>query len=73
MLGEKAVLVSVTPISSAIEENLFLKISNKIGFTFTVHSSAPFRAVTGGCIQNPTPYPRLGSMESWSIGVMEYW
>jgi hypothetical protein len=36
MLGEKAVLLRVTPISSEMEENRFLKTSNKMGFSFTV-------------------------------------
>jgi hypothetical protein len=38
ILGEKEVLVRVTPISSEMEENLFLNTSKRIGFTFTASS-----------------------------------
>jgi hypothetical protein len=72
MLGEKAVLLSVTPISSEIEENRFLNTSNKMGFSFTVYSGASIEAVADGCIDNPTPSLKLWSMECWSIGVLEY-
>jgi hypothetical protein len=44
ILGEKAVLLSVTPISSEIEENRFLNTSNKMGFSFTIHSRADIKA-----------------------------
>jgi hypothetical protein len=38
ILGENEVLVRVTPISSEMEENLFLNTSNRMGFTFTASS-----------------------------------
>ena len=41
ILGENAVLFSVTPISSEMEENLFLNTSNKIGLTFTIQRLRP--------------------------------
>jgi len=63
MFGEKAVRLSVTPISSEIEENRFLNTSNKMGFSFTVYSGASIEAVADGCIDNPTPHPKLLSME----------
>jgi hypothetical protein len=63
MLGEKAVLFSVTPISSEMEENRFLNTSNKMGFSFTVNSCAVLRAVADGGNYNPTPHPKLFSME----------
>jgi predicted CDP-diglyceride synthetase/phosphatidate cytidylyltransferase len=40
ILGEKDVLVRVTPISSEIDENLFLNTSSRIGFTFMLSSFA---------------------------------
>jgi hypothetical protein len=66
MLGEKAVLLRVTPISSEIEENRFLNTSNKIGFSFTVHFGAAIRAVADSNSQYPTSFLKLWSMESWS-------
>jgi hypothetical protein len=47
-LGEKAVLFRVTPISSEMDENRFLKTSNNIGFSFTVHSRAGIKAAADG-------------------------
>jgi hypothetical protein len=44
ILGEKAVLLRVTPISSEIEENRFLNTSNKMGFSFTIFSLRKIRA-----------------------------
>ena len=43
MFGEKAVLFNVTPISSAIAENLFLKISSLMGSIMikSLHSFFP--------------------------------
>ena len=38
ILGENEVRVRVTPISSEMEDNLFLNTSNRIGFTFTASS-----------------------------------
>jgi hypothetical protein len=42
ILGEKEVLVRVTPISSEMEENRFLKTSNIMGLTFTASSLGKF-------------------------------
>ena len=39
ILGEKEVLVRVTPISSEMEENRFLNTSKRIGLTFKTSSS----------------------------------
>jgi hypothetical protein len=38
ILGEKEVLVRVTPISSEMDENLFLNTSSNMGLTFTPSS-----------------------------------
>jgi hypothetical protein len=44
MFGEKAVLLRVTPISSDMEENRFLKTSNKMGFSCKSFSLRKIRA-----------------------------
>jgi hypothetical protein len=63
MFGEKAVLLSVTPISSEIEENRFLNTSNKMGFSFTIFSLRTTRADADDTNQNLTPFLELWSME----------
>src|SRR5215204_6039529 len=45
MLGENPVRQSVTPISSAIDTNMFLKISNSIGSMCMVPSSGAFKGL----------------------------